>query len=380
VQRTLFEPEHDLFRQSVRRFVERSITPHHAEWERAGRVPRELWLEAGALGFLGMAIPEADGGPGVPDFRFSVVLIEELARAGATGPAFTLHNDVVLPYLLQLATPEQRRRWLPGVLTGERILAIAMSEPGTGSDLGGIRTTAVRKGDAYVLDGAKTFITNGQLNDLCVVVARTDPDAGHRGISLLVVERDMPGYQRGRVLDKVGMKAQDTSELFFDAVEVPADNLLGEEGAGFVHLMQNLPQERLVIAVGGLATAEAVFGATLAYCKDRTAFGTPIASFQNTRFKLAEMRTEIEVARAFVDRCIVAHLDGALTSEEAAMAKLWVTEMQLRTIDTCVQLHGGYGYMLEYPVARAFVDSRAQTIYGGTNEIMREIVGRSLGC
>ena len=381
MERTLFEPEHELFRESYRRFIAQEIAPHHAQWEADGQVSRELWVEAGKHGFLAMGVPEQFGGAGVDDVRFSVVLIEELARAGFSGPGFAVHNDVVVPYLLQLCTDEQKARWLPGVVSGERILAIAMSEPGAGSDLQGVRTTAVRdaEGDGWVLNGSKTFITNGQLNDLCVVVARTDPDAGHRGISLLVVERGMDGYERGRNLDKVGMKAQDTSELSFRDVRVPASNLLGDEGGGFVHLMQNLPQERLVIAVGGLAAAEAVFEATLRYCKERTAFGRPIGSFQHNRFELAEMRTQLEVARAFVDRCIEAHCRGALTVDEAAMAKWWVSDLQVKVIDRCVQLHGGYGYMLEYPVAKAFIDSRAQTIYGGTNEIMKEIIGRSMG-
>jgi alkylation response protein AidB-like acyl-CoA dehydrogenase len=379
VERTLFAEDHELFRQSFRAFVEAEVIPHHAQWERDGAVSRDVWLAAGAGGFLGLPIPPALGGAGVDDFRYSVVMHEELARVGATGPGFTVHNDVVLPYLLQFGTAEQQQRWLPGLASGETIGAIAMTEPGAGSDLAGIRTTAVRQGDHYVVNGQKTFITNGQLNDLVIVAAKTDPAARHRGISLLVVERGVPGYERGRRLEKVGMHAQDTAELFFHDARVPVDNLLGEQGQGFFHLVRNLPQERVSIATIGLASAETTFEQTLAYCRERTAFGQPIGSFQNSRFKLAEMHTELQIGRVFVDRCVEEHCAGRLNAEQAAAAKWWTTALQTRVIDTCVQLHCCYGYMLEYPVAKAFIDNRAQTIYGGTNEIMKEIIGRSLG-
>ena len=313
------------------------------------------------------------------DYRFYLILDEEFARAGATGPGFAVHNDINGQYFLRLCTPEQRDRWLPGYCSGELITAIAMSEPGAGSDLQGIRTTAVRDGDTYVLNGQKTFISNGQLADLVIVVARTDPGAGHRGISLLVVERGMAGFERGRNLEKVGMHAQDTSELFFSDVTVPARNLLGEEGGGFVALMQNLPRERVSIGATALAAAEKVFEDALAYAKERQAFGRPIGSFQHNRFVLAEMATELAVARAFTDRAVLQHTDGELSNTDASMVKWWDTELCNRVVDRCLQLYGGYGYMAEYPVARAFADSRVQTIFGGTTEIMKEIIGRDLG-
>ena len=322
---------------------------------------------------------EKYGGGGNPDYRFYLILDEEFARAGATGPGFAVHNDINGQYFLRLCTPEQRDRWLPGYCSGELITAIAMSEPGAGSDLQGIRTTAVRAGDTYVLNGQKTFISNGQLADLVIVVARTDPGAGHRGISLLVVERGMAGFERGRNLEKVGMHAQDTSELFFSDVRVPARNLLGEEGGGFVALMQNLPRERVSIGATALAAAEKVFEEALAYAKERQAFGRPIGSFQHNRFVLAEMATELAVARAFTDRAVLQHTDGELSNTDASMVKWWDTELCNRVVDRCLQLYGGYGYMAEYPVARAFADSRVQTIFGGTTEIMKEIIGRDLG-
>ncbi|MDB5067369.1 MAG: putative acyl-CoA dehydrogenase [Chloroflexi bacterium] len=379
MQRTLMEAEHDLFRSSFRAFVEREVVPHHAGWERAGIVPRELWLSAGRSGFLGLGIPEEHGGSGVDDFRYNTVVNEELTRAGASGVGFPLHTDVVAPYLTALATEEQRRRWLPGFCSGELITAIAMSEPGAGSDLQGIRTTATANADGWVLNGQKTFITNGINADLVVVVARTGSDAGHRGISLLVVERGMAGFGRGRNLDKIGLHAQDTAELFFGDVHVPRANLLGVEGGGFGHLMDNLPQERLTIAVSAVAGAEAVLALTVEYCRERTAFGRPIGSFQHNRFLLAEMATEVEVARVFVDRCVSEHCAGRLAVADAAKAKWLTTELQKRVVDQCVQLHGGYGYMTEYPVARAYLDARVATIYGGTTEIMKEIIGRSMG-
>jgi alkylation response protein AidB-like acyl-CoA dehydrogenase len=375
----LYETEHDAFRDAVRGFVAKQVTPFHAQWEKDGVVDRSVWLEAGKQGLLGMDVPEQYGGGGVQDFRYNCVVSEELTRAGASGVGFTLHNDVVAPYLLDLTTDEQKSRWLPPFVSGELITAIAMSEPGAGSDLQGLKTTARRDGDDWVLSGSKTFITNGILSDLVIVVARTDAEAGAHGFSLLVVERGMKGFERGRNLDKVGMKAQDTAELFFDEVRVPAGNLLGREGGGFIHLMEKLPQERLSIAVVAVAASRKVLDLTLEYCKGRTAFGRPIGAFQHNRFVLAEMETEVSIAEAFLEKCVLEHNAGRFTVPDAAMAKWWTTELQKRVVDQCVQLHGGYGYMLEYPVAKAFIDSRVQTIYGGTTEVMKEIIGRSLG-
>lgn len=371
--------EHRMFQEALRRFVEREVAPYHAQWEQEGMVSREVWRKAGAQGFLCMDAPEAYGGQGVTDFRYNALVTEELVRVGASGVGFSIHSDMVVPYIIQYGTPEQQQRWLPGLVTGEKIAAIAMSEPDTGSDLAGVRTTAIRQGDHYLLNGQKTFISNGLLNDLVIVVAKTDPTAGHKGISLLVVEGDMPGYERGRRLEKIGLHAQDTAELFFRDVRVPVENLLGMEGMGFIYLMQRLPQERLTIAVSAVATAEVALDWTVAYCQARTAFGRPIGTFQNSRFRLAEMKTEVEIGRVFVDDCIMLHNQGQLTVERAAMAKWWCTDMQLRVINQCLQLHGGYGYMLEYPIAKAFLDSRAQSIYGGTNEIMKEIIGKAMG-
>jgi acyl-CoA dehydrogenase len=342
-------------------------------------VSRDVWLAAGRAGLLGIEIDEKYGGGGATDYRYYLIFNEEMAKAGATGPGFAVHNDINGPYFQRLATQEQCERWLPGYCSGEVITAIAMTEPEAGSDLQGMRTTAVRDGDHYVLNGSKTFISNGQLCDLVIVAARTDPEAGYRGISLLVVERGMPGFERGRNLDKVGLHAQDTSELFFHDVRVPVGNLLGEEGGGFVALMQNLPRERLAIGATALAGAETVFAATLAYGKERQAFGRAIGKFQYNRFVLAEIATELAVARAFTDKAVVEHNAGSLSVADAAMVKWWDTELCNRVVDRCVQLHGGYGYMREYPVARAFTDSRAQTIFGGTTEIMKEIIGRDLG-
>ncbi len=379
MRRELFDSEHEDFRQTCRAFIEKELVPHQAEWEEAGVVSRDAWLAAGAQGLLGTAVEERFGGGGVDDFRFNVVFDEELVAAGISGFGVPVHNDINVPYLSRLATEEQKQRWMPGFCSGETITAIAMTEPGTGSDLQGIRTTAVRDGDEYVLNGQKTFISNGINADLVIVVACTDPDAGHEGFSLLVVERGTPGFERGRNLDKIGQKAQDTAELFFNDVRVPASHLLGKEGQGFIYLMENLPQERLSIAVASAASAEKVLELTKDYCRERTAFGRPIGKFQNTRFELAEMATEAEIGRVFVDRCIGEHLRGELSIENAAMAKWWLSEMNKRVVDRCLQLHGGYGYMMEYPVAKAFVDSRVQTIYGGTTEIMKEIIGRSMG-
>ncbi|HEV8220384.1 MAG TPA: acyl-CoA dehydrogenase family protein, partial [Streptosporangiaceae bacterium] len=324
-------------------------------------------------------IDEKYGGGGNPDYTYYLIMNEELARAGAHGPGFSVHNDIVGQYLVRLVTPEQAQRWLPGYCSGELITAIAMSEPGAGSDLQGIRTTAVRDGDDWILNGQKTFISNGQLADLVIVFARTDPEAGHLGYSLLMAERGMAGFERGRNLEKVGMHAQDTSELFFSDVRVPAANMLGDPGTGFVALMQNLPRERIAIGATALAGAEHVFATTLDYCRQRQAFGRPIGSFQHSRFQLAEMATELAVARAFTDRAITEHVAGRLSTEDAAMVKWWDTELCNRVVDRCVQLFGGYGYMREYPVARAFADGRVQSIFGGTTEIMKEIIGRGLG-
>ena len=377
--RPLLEAEHEAFRRTVRAFIEREVTPHHERWEAEGQVSREVWTAAGEQGLLCFDVEERYGGPGVTDFRYNMVLAEEMTRAGAHGPGFGVHTDIIVPYLSSLGTAEQKQRWLPGCVSGETITAIAMTEPGAGSDLQGIRTAAVDKGDHYVLSGSKTFISNGAMADLGVVVARTNPDAGHQGISLLVVERGMAGFERGRNLSKVGMAAQDTSELFFDGVEVAKANLLGPEGSGFVSLMRNLPQERLSIAVTAAAACEAVLEMCLAYVKEREAFGRPIGTFQNTRFAIAEMATEAHIARVFVDDCVRRHNDGELDAAGASMAKWWTTELQKRTVDRGVQLFGGYGYMREYPIAKAFLDSRVQTIYGGTTEIQKEIIGRSLG-
>jgi alkylation response protein AidB-like acyl-CoA dehydrogenase len=342
-------------------------------------VSREVWTRAGAQGLLCFDVDEAYGGPGVRDFRYNLVLAEELTKAGAHGPGFPVHTDIIVPYLSSLGTDEQKQRWLPGCVSGETITAIAMTEPGAGSDLQGIRTSAVDKGDHFVVNGSKTFISNGILSDLVIVVCRTAPDAGHKGISLLVVERGMKGFERGRNLDKVGMKAQDTAELFFDNVEVPKQNLLGEEGSGFVSLMTNLPQERISIAAMAVAAIEQVLDISLAYAKERQAFGKPIGSFQHNRFLLAEMATHARVARVFVNDCILKLNAGEVDTTLASMAKWWTTELQKQVVDAGVQLHGGYGYMLEYPIAKAFTDSRIQTIYGGTTEIQKEIIGRSLG-
>lgn len=380
MERKIFEEEHIMFRDAFTKFLEKEALPHQEEWEKNGIVSREAWKKAGEAGFLAMEAPEEYGGTGVKDFRFNLIINEVIARGGGgRGFALTLHNDVIAPYYMSLANEEQKKRWLPGIISGDLITAIAMTEPDTGSDLAGVKTTAVDKGDHYLVNGSKTFISNGILNDIVIVVAKTDPSAGHKGISLLVVERGMEGYERGRNLDKIGQKAQDTSELFFSDVKVPKENLMGEAGMGFKYLMRNLPQERLSIAIGAVASAEAMLEITAQYCTDRKAFGQPIGMFQNSRFKLAEMKTEIEIGRVFVDRCVMELLEGTLTAEEAAMAKWWTTEMQKKVIDQCLQLHGGNGYMTEFPIARAYMDARVMTIFGGTTEIMKEIIGRSMG-
>ena len=377
--RDIFDDEHEAFRSAVGTFLDKEVVPFHDQWEKDGVVDREVWRKAGGQGLLGLQLPEEYGGGGTDDFRYNVVIGEEMTARGVYGAAFPLFNDMIVPYLVASANDEQKQRWFPRLASGELIAAIAMSEPEAGSDLQGIRTTAVDKGDHYVLNGQKTFISNGILADLVIVVARTDPEAGHKGISLLVVERGMDGFERGRNLDKVGQHAQDTAELFFDNVAVPKENLLGEEGAGFLQLMTNLSQERLSIAVSAASACEKVLALCLDYVKERTAFGRPIGKFQHTRFTIAEMATETHIARVFVDDCIRRHVSGDLDASTASMAKWWTTELQKRIVDQGVQLFGGYGYMMEYPIARAFVNSRVQTIYGGTTEIQKEIIGRSLG-
>ena len=379
MKRTIFDSDHTMFRDAVRRFAEKEIVPYHEDWEKEGIVARSLWEKAGEMGFLGMDVPEAYGGGGAPDYRYNAILAEELTYVGASGPGFGVHNDIVIPYLLHYANDEQKQRWLPKICAGECITAIAMTEPNTGSDLAGVRTTAIRQGDHYLVNGQKTFITNGILSDLVVAVVKTDPEQRHAGVSLIVIERGMDGFERGRNLEKIGLKAQDTAELHFNNVKVPVENLLGEEGKGFQYLMQELPQERLGIAVAAVAAAEKALEITVQYCQERTAFGQPIGKFQHSRFVLAEMKTEITVARVFIDRCIMELTAGTLSAETGAMAKWWTTELQKKVVDQCVQLHGGYGYTLEYPIAKFYLDTRVQTIYGGTTEIMKELIGRNMG-
>ena len=381
MRRTGFTDDHEMFRQAFRSFIEREAVPHNERWEQQGIVDRSFFAAAGAAGFLAMEAPTELGGGGVRDFRYNQIISEEFQYAGvnAGGLGLTLHNDICLPYFLHQTDEEQRRRWVPGIAAGTSITAVAMTEPGIGSDLASMTTTAVRDGDHYVVNGSKTFITNGINADLVITAVKTDPTQRHAGISLLVLERGMQGFERGRNLEKVGLHAQDTAELFFDDVRVPVQNRLGEEGQGFRYLTSNLAQERLSIAIAGVAAARAAFEWSLAYAKERKAFGQPVGSFQHNRFALAEMSTEIEVAQAFVDACVAALNDGELTVDDAARAKWWCTELQGRVIDAGVQLHGGYGYMLEYPIARAYADARVTRIYGGTTEIMKEIIGRSLG-
>jgi len=373
----LFREEHALFRETARRFVEAEVAPHHARWEQQGVVDREVWRKAGEAGLLLTNIPEEYGGGGA-DFLTSVVMIEEMMRHVYSGPGFRLHSDIVAPYILHYGSEDLKREWLPRMARGEVVTAIAMTEPGTGSDLQGVRTTAVRDGNHYVINGQKTFITNGQLADLIVVVCKTDPSAGAKGTSLILVEADRAGFARGRNLDKIGLKAQDTSELFFDEVRVPITNLLGEENQGFRYLMQELPQERLLIAISSVTVIEAALQWTIDYTRERKAFGRAIADFQNTRFRLAEVKTEATVARVFLNDCLAKHLKGELDVPTAAMAKWWLSELMGRVVDTCLQLHGGYGYMTEFPIARAYADARVHRIYGGTTEIMKEIIARSL--
>jgi len=381
VQRNNFSDEHHMFRDAFRTFLDREMVPNREKWTEDEIVDRSVFAKAGAAGFLAMAVPEEYGGAGVDDFRYSQIISEEICRADLLphGLGMTLHNDVCLPYFLDYCTDEQMQRWLPGIASGELITAVAMTEPGIGSDLASMTTSAIRDGDTYILNGSKTFITNGINADLVIVACKTDPSQKHKGMSIVIVERGMEGFERGRNLDKVGMHAQDTAELFFTDVRVPAENLLGEEGQGFTLLVKNLPQERLSISLAAVAHARAMLGWTIEYARERTAFGQPIGNFQNSRFKLAEMETEVTIAETFVDRCVDLLNDGALTAEEAAMAKWWTTELQKRVADTGMQLHGGYGYMNEYPIARAWTDARITSIYGGTTEIMKEIIGRSMG-
>ena len=376
---TIYEAEHEDFRATAKAFFEKEVVPFHDEWEKAGIVPRELWKKAGATGLLSFDVDEEYGGLGIKDFRFNSVLHEELAKVGASGPGFFVHTDIIVPYISVLGTPEQKARWLPGCVSGDIITAVAMTEPGAGSDLQGIRTTAVDKGDHYVLNGSKTFISNGINADLVIVVAKTNPDAGAHGISLLVVERGMEGFERGRNLDKVGMKAQDTAELSFTDVVVPKENLLGEEGSGFVSLMTLLPQERISVASIAVAAVEHVLELSLDYARTREAFGRPIGRFQNTAFTLAEMATEAYLARLFLNDAVTQLNAGTADTVLASMAKWWTTELQKKFVDQGVQIHGGYGYMMEYPIAKAFVDSRIQTIYGGTTEVQKLIISRHLG-
>ncbi|MEL7399042.1 MAG: acyl-CoA dehydrogenase family protein [Pseudomonadota bacterium] len=377
IPRNVYTEEHDMFRDAVRKFMQREIQPHHEQWEKDGQISREAWKKAGDAGILCTHLPVEYGGSGV-DFRYSAIAIEEQGYVFASGPGFSLHSDIVAPYILHYGSEQQKQTWLPQMAAGDVITAIAMTEPGAGSDLAGVRTTAVLDGDDYVINGSKTFITNGQLADLYIVVAKTDTSAGAKGVSLFLVEADRAGFQKGQNLNKVGMKAQDTSELFFDNVRVPKDNLLGQENKGFIYLMQELPQERLSVALIAVAAARACYDATVEYVKERKAFGKPVAALQNTRFKLAEILTELEVTQTYVDRCLELHCEGNLSVEDAAACKLWATEAQCRIIDECVQLHGGYGYMWEYPVARAYADARVQRIYAGTSEIMKEIISRTI--
>jgi len=380
MRRALYDQDHEAFREVVQAYVKREVTANLERWEAERDVDRQAWLAAGKQAIIGLRVPEEFGGPGTEDFRFRCVVMEELARvcAASLSSGFGLQDDIAIPYLADLGTPEQKARWLPPMASGEAIGAIAMTEPGAGSDLQGIRTTAVRDGDGWVVNGAKTFITNGIHADLVIVVARTDPGAGSRGFSLLVLERGMPGFSRGRKLDKLGLHAQDTAELFFDDVAVPAANLLGREGGGFVHLMERLPLERMSIAMMALASLRAALDWTVDYTTQRKAFGQPIAAFQNTAFELATAVTEVDVLEAYLDKAVLALNAGELTAVDAAKAKLWATETQKRVLDRCLQLFGGYGYMTEYPIARAYADARVQTIYGGTSEIMKTIIAREV--
>ena len=376
MQDHLLTEEHKMFRDAVAEFVTREIVPHHEQWEKDGQVPRSIWEKAGENGFLCMDAPEEFGGMGVDDYRYLAIFSEEHARRGIHGPGFGITNELVVPYLMAFANDEQKKRWLPELASGKKIGALAMTEPNAGSDLQSAAATAIRDGDHYIVNGSKTFISNGIMSDIIITYVKTTPGAGAGGTSLMVLESGMEGLERGRNLEKIGLHAQDTAELFFKNVRVPVENLLGEEGQGFKMLMHNLPQERLTIAIGSVCQAEGAFQATLDYVKERKAFGRAIGSFQNSRFKMAEMATELRVARVFVDDCIMQQVNKTLTAEVAAMAKWWCSDIAHRIIDQCLQLHGGYGYMLEYPIAKFYLDHRVNPIYGGTNEIMKEIIGR----
>jgi len=378
VQRTILEAEHLALREAAIDFFEKFAVPHRAEWEAQGHVGREIWTQSAAQGLLGIEIPEEYGGLGIHDYRFNAMIIEATTRTRA-GVALTLQNEIVAPYVVNLGSAEQRQRWLPGMARGELLGAIAMSEPGAGSDLAGIRTSAVRDGDEWVINGSKTFISGGFLADFVIVVARTDPAAGHKGFSLFIVETDRPGFERGRKLDKIGQRTSDTMELFFSDVRVPPTNLLGDEGRGFYALMRNLPQERLGIAIGGLTGAEHAFDLTKAYAKDRQAFGQPIGNFQVNRHALSEMHTKLQVARTYLDQCILGVVNRTLSAEDAAGAKWWITELEWEIVDRCLQMFGGYGYTNEYEIAQIWKDARIQRLYGGTTEIMKDLVGRKLG-
>ena len=382
ISRTLFTIEHESFRDSFKRFMDREIAPFHEAWEEQGYVDREVWQKAGANGFLCMTLPEAYGGTDA-DKLYSVVQMEELGRAGFTGIGYGLHNEIVAPYILNYGTESQKQKYLPKFASGEMVGAIAMSEPAAGSDLQGVKTSAIKQADgSYLLNGSKTFITNGWHADLIIVVAKTDPSAGAKGTSLLLIERGMPGFEKGKRLKKLGLKAQDTSELFFDNVKVPATQLLGGpdyEGKGFICLMEQLPWERLQIAITAVAAAQAAIDWTVKYTQDRKVFGQAVANFQNTRYKLVELQTEVQIAQVFIDKCCELVNVGRLDTQTASMAKYWCTDLQCKVMDECVQLHGGYGYMWEYPITRAFADARVQRIYGGTNEIMKEVISRAMG-
>ncbi|MFM8546687.1 MAG: acyl-CoA dehydrogenase family protein [Betaproteobacteria bacterium] len=378
LDRKLFTEDHQIFRESVRRFLEKEVLPHHARWEDQGYVDRDVWLKAGDNGLLCTSMPEQWGGAGA-DRLYSVVIMEELARINATGLGFVLHSEIVAPYLLRYGSEDQKARYLPRMASGEMIGAIAMSEPAAGSDLQGVKTSAIADNGHYVINGSKTFITNGWHADLVIVVAKTDPSAGAKGTSLFLIERGMPGFDKGQRLKKVGLKAQDTSELFFNDLRVPPSQLLGKENQGFIYLMQELPWERMQIAISAIESAQAAIDWTVEYVKDRKVFGTTVGSFQNTRFKLAELQTEVQIGRIFVDRCLEALLEDKLDTATASMAKYWCSDLQGKVLDECVQLHGGYGFMWEYPIARAWADARVQRIYGGTNEIMKELITRSMG-
>jgi long-chain-acyl-CoA dehydrogenase len=379
IKRTAFESEHEMFRDSFRKFLLEEAVPYHEQWEKDGQVSRDFWRKAGEMGYLSPTVPEAYGGVEV-DFRYNAVVAEEVANFGLTGIGFGLHSDIAVPYIMAYGSEEQKQKYLPGCVNGDIVTAIAMTEPGTGSDLQGVKTNAVLSddGEHYILNGSKTFITNGQLADLVIVVAKTDPSAGSKGTSLFLVEAGTEGFVKGQNLHKIGMKAQDTSELFFQDVKVPKENLLGEKGMGFIYLMQELPQERLSVSLSAVACAESILEQTVTYVKDRKAFGTSIASFQNTQFKLAEMSSTVTMARVFIDKCLELHIDKELDPVTAAKLKLLTTDIQCDVVDECLQLHGGYGYMWEYPVARAYADARVQKIYAGTNEIMKLIIGRDI--